>query len=175
MLVNTIALNDGSLTTIRPVQPQDAFWLYDMHGRASHESLFYRYLSSHVPSYEDVSLISQIGAEEGVALVATLQRPHKEIIGMAYYLIDDDPSRLTAQPAILIEDRYQGAGLGSFLWRLLCQQGVEGGLAAFNVDVHPTNERMLKLIQRSGFPFKTQTSFGTLEVRMELQGEMAMA
>jgi RimJ/RimL family protein N-acetyltransferase len=141
--------------------------IQEMHERLSGESLYYRYLGLNKPSIEDLQRLCSIDGGGGMALVATVEEPEKKVIAIAYYRVDPkNPS--TAEPAVLVEDSYQGRGLGKQIIFALCQKAVQKGLETFDTFIHPANYRMLSMIKGSGLNFESRYSDGLKEVRVWL-------
>ena len=92
------------------------------------------------------------------------------VVGYAYYLRTGHEQPVTAEPAILVEDRFQGQGIGSELAQNLYWHALENGVEAFEVFAHPANERIMRLIRRSGLSFESRIAYGTREMRVWLAG-----
>lgn len=90
-------------------------------------------------------------------------------MGFGYYLRDQVDQRI-AEPALIVEDRYQGHGIGLAMMRLLSLQAGRSGLHAFQAWVDPANKRVLQLIRKLDFPFQTRFVDGMMEVRIIFTG-----
>ena len=116
----------GTPVTVRPAQPSDVVLIQEMHTRLSKESLYYRYLAAHPPSPEDLQRLCFLDGGPGVAMVATVEEPQgqEKVVAMACYCVDPgDPT--TAEPAVLVEDSYQGRRLGKRIGLALCKAARE--------------------------------------------------
>jgi RimJ/RimL family protein N-acetyltransferase len=174
MVQNRIKISGGKVALVRKALPGDFSLIQEMHRRLSPASLYFRYLRSYTPTPADIQRICHLG-EAGRTLVALLEMQQPSVIGMAYYVVEDSRSGRTAEAAILVEDRYQGQGVGRFLFQRLVEQAQEQGVDEFHLYVHPANQPMLQLIQNSGHPYREFTAYGTCEVRMLLMPAMAIA
>lgn len=76
----------------------------------------------------------------------------------------------TAEVGIVVEDRYQNQGLGSYLIRLLIDYAREQGIRAFSGTVSLQNQRILRFITRSGLPAERKLYQGVWEICVDLQG-----
>ena len=169
MSAGTIPLNDGTQVVVRPVRTGDAFPLLDMHHRLSPNSVRFRYLfRSYTPTLADMQRVCQVREEEGTAFVAATSFPEETIVGLAHYVIDDKHLPVTAEFAMLVEDRFQGQGLGRRLFQRLSQQAIAQGIHALNAYVHLDNQRMMHLIRKSGFAHEEKIAYGTREVQILL-------
>ncbi len=160
----------GAPVTVRPVQPSDVVLIQEMHMRLSKESLYSRYLAAHPPSPEDLQRLCFLDGGPGVAMVATVEEPQgqEKVVAMACYGVDPgDPT--TAEPAILVEDSYQGRGLGRRMGLALCQQANQRGVEAFECFILSANHRVLRLIKGSGLHCESRSSHGLNEIRVWLK------
>jgi GNAT superfamily N-acetyltransferase len=174
MFQNQIKTADGKVALVRKVLPGDFSLIEEMHQRVSADTLYFRYLRSYTPTPADIQRICHLG-EAGRALVAHLETQPPGIIGMAHYVVEDRWSGRTAEAAILVEDCYQGQGVGRFLFQRLVEQAQEQGVYEFRLYIHPANQPMMWLIQNSGHPYREITAYDTREVRMLLMPAMAIA
>ncbi|HMN30475.1 MAG TPA: GNAT family N-acetyltransferase, partial [Caldilineaceae bacterium] len=81
--------------------------------------------------------------------------------------------RPTAEPGILVEDRFQGQGIGRRLWRQLHDQARADRIAQLRVFLAPNNQPMLRLLQGSGFAYQARAHAGLSEY-LVLLGEQAV-
>ena len=100
-------------------------------------------------------------------LVATVKETSERVVAIACYQINqNDPT--TAEPAILVEDSYQGKGLGKQLVIALCKKAIKNKIKVFAAFVDPSNLRIMRLIQNSGLPFERKYTDGMIEIRVIL-------
>ncbi len=140
-----------------------------MHQRLSAASAELRYLRPYQPTLKDSQRIYQLGKSEGATYVAVVETPGETLIGYAYYIIAPNSQPLTAEPAIVVEDRFQCQGIGRMLVEGLYQHALEQHVAAFDALIYATNDTVMRLIGRSGLPFKSQFAYGLREVRIWLE------
>jgi len=163
-------LLDRSPAIVRPVRQSDVVLIQEMHLRLSKESVYYRYLAPHAPDPEALQRLCFLGDRSGMAMVATVRESQEKVIATACYAIDpDDPT--AAEPAILVEDSYQGRGLGKRIFLALCQQAREKGLERFECFTHPANHRVLCLIRGCGLRYECRYGQGVREIRVWLKTE----
>jgi RimJ/RimL family protein N-acetyltransferase len=163
-----VTLRDGATLTVRPVRLEDVHLLWEMHRRLSTTTLYYRYLSAYAPRLTELAHICNINDETGGALVAVTGRLHKQIVAVAYYLKNEQRPD-TGEIAFLVEDRFQGRGLGHILWRQITEHGRERGMTAWEAYVHPDNAAMLRLIHKSGLPVIDQMVYDLRKMRVQLK------
>lgn len=162
-----VVLRDDTAVSLRPIQPDDVRLLWEMHRRLSNNTLFFRYLRVYTPTLTHLAQICNINDERGGALVATAGRLYKQIVAVAYY-IKGKPESNTAEAAFLVEDRFQGRGLGQVLWQQLVRHGRTRGITTFEAYVHPDNAAMLHLIRKSGLPVSEEVAYDLHEIQVQL-------
>ena len=103
-------------------------------------------------------------------LVATRRESAKEdIIAVAEYVTIQSDEGDLAEPAIVVEDRYQRRGLGTQLLKCLSAHARWHGVRAFRATVHPSNTQMLRLIERSQLPLEKRFEWGMWDITIKLQ------
>ncbi len=152
---------------IRSMKLSDIPLIASMHDRISKESIYSRYFSVNKPSMSSVVEQAHLSSYKGASYVAVLQNPPCEIIGVAYYICSsDDPG--VAEPALLIEDRFQGNGLGWAMMEQLISDAREQTISLFQSYVLMTNQRILRMLEKSGLPFERHYRDGLFEIRLSL-------
>lgn len=160
------AMKTGSIT-IRLLGRQDTWRLDALHQRLSPETIYQRYFSPRKPPQEELERVCRLNEAGGGALAAV----HDDtIVGVAYYITADGQ---TAEPAILVEDRFQRQGIGGRLANALGRLALARGLDTFSMLILSDNQAVLQLIRRSGMPVETGYSQGLREVRISLSDERA--
>lgn len=136
-------LSDGAAVLIRAVRPEDAARLERLFYRLSPKSIL-SYFFAPVPQLPQwaarlAEVASTTGAEHG-ALVALLG---EEIVGVARY---EHIGWEEAEFALLIEDGWQGRGLGKRLLGLLVTTAQRQRVTTFRAYILGENGRALRLV-----------------------------
>lgn len=126
---------------IRPIRPDDADALRAFHHRLSPDSVRRRFFGVHPDLFDrEVLRFTRLDVKNEAALVATIEG---EIIGVGRY------SRVgggdSAEVAFVVEDDYQGHGIGTELLTLLAQVAWGDGIRRFVADTLFDNRAMLDL------------------------------
>lgn len=158
--------------TIRSIQPDDAGLIYAMHQRLSPDSLYYRYLQVRKPTLDEIAAVCHLDPAKGAGFVATTQRSAEIVVGIAYYVREAHTQQPTAEPGILVEDEFQGQGIGRMLWQQMQQHAMDNRIQRLRVLFHRTNQRLARLVQSGGLPYQAQASDGLSEYLVAL-GERA--
>ncbi len=162
-------LRDGTPVVLRPMRPGDVPFVLEMHDRVSAEALYFRYLHPYHPTVEEIDRLARMEEKEGAAFVAVTQEPVERVIGVALYCIEQE-NPTVAEPAFLVEDQFQGQGVGQALAQLMVGHASENGVRAFDALVHSANRKMMRLFEQSGLPFQAKFSYGAFEVHAILPG-----
>ena len=160
-------LTTAQVVTIRPLRLEDVPSIDAMHDRLSKESLYYRYFAVNKPPLTSLQEQAHLSNSRGAAFVAVLQSPLQEIVGLAYYLFTDEDIRV-AEPALLIEDRFQGQGLGQAMMDCLVSEAQTHAVSYFQMFVLPENRRVLRILDKSGLPMERHYRDGLFEVWLYL-------
>jgi RimJ/RimL family protein N-acetyltransferase len=131
--------------TTRPVQPDDQALFCRLWPRLSPETVYRRF---HAPVHrlpaETVHRLVTVDHDRREAVVAVVGG---EVIGVARYdRLPDDAS--TAEVAVVVEDAWQGAGVGRQLLAALTDLAVRRGVRTLTASVQPDNRAALGLVRR---------------------------
>ncbi|MCE7988853.1 MAG: GNAT family N-acetyltransferase [Caldilinea sp. CFX5] len=160
---------------IRPIQHGDANYLYAMHERLSPESVYSRYLQYRKPTLAELTAVCHLDPAKGAGFVAVMQHDPSLIVGLAYYLRESNATESTAEPGILVEDRFQQQGIGRILWRQLQHHAQRSRITWLHVLFHPQNWRIQRLVQGAGFPYQVKFNGGLSEYLVSLGERSASA
>jgi RimJ/RimL family protein N-acetyltransferase len=147
-LVREIVGPDGTRLRVRPIPPDDADRLVALHGRLSVQTIYQRFFSvlRRLPT-DWARYLARVDYERRLALVVERDlRDGLELVGVARYEPTGEPDR--AEVAFVIEDCWQGQGLGTALFGDLLAAAEARGIHVFTADVLADNTRMLDLIAR---------------------------
>ncbi len=170
-----VTLRDGTPVTIRAIRPDDAPRLQALHARLSAESIFLRFLGQlKTLPLEEAQRLAHVDYEKSMALVATPGQDGEEpIIGVARYAASNQAEPDAAEAAIVVDDAFQGRGLGSLLLDRLVKYARAHGIRYFLATVYHSNAEIMRFIQRSGLPSEKRREAGVWEVRVRLDTEPA--
>ncbi len=165
--VQPLTLSDGSVIPSRFIRPSDAEALQRFHRRLSENSIYSRHFGF-VPELSDAQAhyFTNVDGVDRCAVVALdPERPH-EIVAVVRY--DRDPNGKTAEYAALVEDRWQGRGVGVGLTRSLIHYARQNGIRNLYALVLAGNVRMIRLLHSLGLPTTTRFVDGTDRVEVTL-------
>lgn len=140
-----LLLTDGTEVLVRPGHADDVEGVQLMHDRCSAESRRLRYFTS-IPRLPRAALERLLVPRAGVTLVAV--RPDGGIAAVGSLLHTQEPG--SGELALLVEDAWQGRGLGTAMLRRLGSLAQARGMAELRAHVLPGNRRMLGVFDRAG-------------------------
>lgn len=154
-LVNESQLPDGTNLTIRPIRPEDAEMTQAFVRQLSEESRYFRFMQAvQELSAEVLVRLTQIDYDRELALIATTTQYHEEIeLGVARYFTLADGE--TGEFTLVVDDRWQGKGIGTRLLAALTEAARSRGLRRLLGEILPHNHRMLELMHTLGFQCET--------------------
>ncbi len=158
---------------LRPIAPTDELLMVQFHQALSEETIYSRY-------FEHMTLETRVrhdrlariclNSEDSFALVAaslgTSRRP-AAIFAVGRLSRTDDP--LAADFALLVNDKFQGRGIGSALMKSLMKLARTCGFARLTGEVLVANHEMLYVCRQFGFSLHTLSDDGLVQVSLDLK------
>jgi GNAT superfamily N-acetyltransferase len=143
-----VTLKDGTALRLRPIRPEDAPRLIEFYNRLSRHTAYQRFFNVMKRLPPDwATMLAGVDYRRRLALVAERgPAGAPEIEAVARYEPTDDPG--IAEVAFVVQDGYQGRGLGVLLLRHLLEAGEARGIRRFRAYVLADNRRMLDLLNR---------------------------
>ena len=158
-----VVLRNGASLRLRPIRPDDAPRLMALCHRLSPRTVYQRFLSPRRLRPEEAYAFANVNYRERMALVAevdTGQEP--DLIGVARYGIAKEAA--VADIGLVIEDGWQGLGLGPILLKEILHAGAQRGIRHFRADVLTENRRALRLLARYTHIAQSSTSDGVTSI-----------
>jgi RimJ/RimL family protein N-acetyltransferase len=145
-LEREIALADGARVVLRPIRPDDESLLVDLYDRLSRDSRYQRFFSVMRRLPPDwAHFLANVDYRRRFAYVLELRGPAPpRIIGVGRYEPTDADG--VAEVAFVVQDEWQGRGLGTLLFNELLAAAAANGIRRFRAWVLGENRRMLGLI-----------------------------
>ena len=162
-----VLLTDGSQVVLRHATAADEPLVAALHARCSPHTRALRLLtpSPRLAPAELRALVVADGPDSAAVLALTADGG--SAAGLANLRPVGDGS---AEIGVLVEDSWQGRGVGTALTRRLVELALDGGLAEFTAVLPGDNQRITRLLRRAGLRPQARMTDGMLHVRAGLTG-----
>lgn len=158
-----VTLRDGSRASLRPIRPEDEEALSALYARLSPETAYQRFFTVMRRLPPDwARILARVDYDRRMALVAV--DPAGVLVGVARYTCDGEAGE--AEIAVVVQDAWQGRGLGTVLLRELVRYAVGRGVHRFCAYVLADNGRMLRLFDRLMRVVERHTEQGVTFLRL---------
>jgi RimJ/RimL family protein N-acetyltransferase len=163
-----LTLTDGRCVPVREVRPGDAAALRRLVGRSSERTLFLRFFGPvrEIPESK-ARHFAEVDGDDRFALVALDPDDPEEVVGVVRYDREESGSD-EAEYAALVEDRFQGRGLGLGLTRKLIDAARERNVERLSAMVMQENTGMMNLLRSLGLPERAWREDGVRRIEVEL-------
>jgi RimJ/RimL family protein N-acetyltransferase len=163
-----LTLRDGVCVAVREIRAEDAEALRRLVGRSSERSIELRFFGPMKElSEEKARRFAEVDGQDRFALVALDPEDEEEIVAVVRY--ERERGTDGAEYAVLVEDRFQGRGLGIGLTRRLIEAAQERGIKCLHALVLRENGRMLRLLRSLEFPERKRWENGLEHIEIDLR------
>ena len=168
-LARTWTLASGEVLLLRPVRHDDGEREEAFVRGLSRESGYQRMLSAIKITPEWIERMTHIDYRCHMAFAVTAAKDGVErFVGVGRYVVD--PTKPTAEFALVIADARQGQGLGRRLLEVLLEHAQEAGVHELEGIVLAINRAMLSLARSLGFTASAEPDDATvMRIRRNLQ------
>jgi RimJ/RimL family protein N-acetyltransferase len=163
-----LTLRDGVCVPVREIRAEDAQALRRLVGRSSERSIELRFFGPMQElSEEKARRFAEVDGKDRFALVALDPEDEDELVAVVRY--EREGNTDGAEYAALVEDRFQGRGLGIGLTRRLIEAAKERGIGRLHALVLRENSRMLRLLRSLEFPERKRWENGLEHIEIDLR------
>ncbi len=160
-----VLLADGTTAHVRAITPDDEPAIVALYARLSPETIVLRYFGPH-PRMSPKELEGLLHPD-GVDVVVLIAEVHDMIVAIAQYY--REPGRDDAEVAFLVDDSYQGHGIGTILLEHLASEARRHGIRQFAADTLTENHKMLHVLAEAGFVRQYQRSAEVMKVVLDIE------
>ena len=162
-----LALRDGTCVPVREIRASDAPALRRLVRRSSPLSVELRFFGPMKQLSEaQARRFAEVDGRERFALVGLDPEDPEEVVAVVRYEREADTDG--AEYAALVEDRFQGKGLGIGLTRRLIESARERGIERLHALVMNENSGMLRLLRDLGLPERERWRDGARLIEIDL-------
>jgi GNAT superfamily N-acetyltransferase len=163
-------LRDGTLVTLRLIQPTDKDELARAMRAMSPESRYRRFFTTAAePTPELLRYLTEVDGHDHLAIVAGIEsldlKTERGVSVARFVRFPDEPE--VAEAAVAVVDDMQGKGLGTLLLSVLARAARERGIQRFRGEVLATNEPMRCLLEQIGATMRPADA-GTMVFEVDL-------
>lgn len=164
-----LQLHDSMSLKVREVRPSDAGALQRLVGRLSERTTYLRYFGPLKELAEKKARhFAEVDGYDRFALVALDPEDENEIVAVVRFDREPEKSGDQAEYAALVEDRFQGRGLGIGLTWMVIDAAKERGIKRLYALVLSENGRMLGLLRALELPEKLYWEDGANRIEIDL-------
>jgi GNAT superfamily N-acetyltransferase len=170
-LIRCLSLRNGATVLVRPIRAGDAPAVQAFFRGLSAYTRYLRFFIT-LPELTPALLahIVDVDYRRRMTLAAFARADDdRRLIGIAQYVVAAEAQPFQADAALVLDDRWQGRGLGRLLLLLLADAAGDTGVVEFGADVLAENRAMLSLARASGFavePHADGAMFRRLRMRL---------
>lgn len=174
-LACTVVLKDGASARVRPIRPDDEPRLVDLYERLSRHTAYQRFFTvmRRLPN-DWYHFFANVDYVRRLALVAERETVAGfQLIGVGRYEPSEEPD--AAEVALVVEDGWQGRGLGALLLEAVLAAAEARGIRRFRAYVLADNHRMLRLLATRTLVEERKTEEGVTGLRFRRGAADAIA
>ena len=160
-----VPIKGGATVWIRLARPEDADAVAAMHERCSPQSRYLRYLSG-ANEWRDISLRRLSGGHRGATLVVMSEEG--AIVGLGNVFPAEPDDGHGAEIAVIVEDAYQGRGIGSRLLRHMLELAERIGFQEVVAIVLAQNTTMLRVLEATRLEWTRELEEAVVTMRAPL-------
>jgi len=167
---STQTFKGGVSVRFRAMKPSDEEAMRRFFYRCSSETIFYRFFYSiKTMSHDKMQEYVNVDYNREVSVVGLAEIDGIEKIIAEARLVRDEDSRY-GEVAFLIDQTFQGIGVGTYLMELLIRLAREQGLAGVSADVLSDNLPMVKVFEKSRLPLESSLNNGVYQMKINFLG-----
>ena len=160
----TRTFKDGVTVHFRAIKPSDEGEMRRLFYRFSDKAVFYRYFTPiKVMPHTKMQEYVNVDYRNCMSVVGIIEEGGIErIISEGRFVLNQD--RQFADTAFIVDEKYHGRGIASFLLSMLLNLAREQGIKGFTADVLADNKAMLKVYEKSCYPIKALVEYGVYHI-----------
>jgi acyl-CoA hydrolase len=164
-------LRDGTRVTLRAVRPTDEALMKEMFYTCSDRTIYDRYFGyvKSMPHARLQTIVNVDYVNELTVVCVASEGGRERLAGAGSYLLNRASNM--GDVAFLVQDNYQGRGVGTLLLRHLMKIARAAGVRGFTADVFAHNQPMLRVFHHSGCELKSTLEDNIYHIEFLLDGQ----
>jgi len=161
----------GTIVRFRAILPSDEEEMRRLFYRFSDKAVYYRYFSPiKTMPHAKMQQYVNVDFRETLSIVGLIgDTGEGPIIAEARFV--KHPGKPYGDVAFVVDEKYQGIGIASYLYAKLIRLAKERGLQGFTADVLTSNKSMMKVFEKGGQVVKANLSCGVYELMISFSPE----
>ena len=152
---------DGDTTVrFRAIKPSDEEEMRRLFYRFSDKAIYYRYFTPiKTMPHEKMQAYVNVDYRDVLSVVGLVGPPGQgRIIAEARFARHREKPYVDV--AFVVDEAYQGKGIATYLFRMLVRLARQRGARGMTADVLATNQAMIKVLEKSGYPVRSRFEDG---------------
>ncbi|MFQ6125804.1 MAG: GNAT family N-acetyltransferase [Candidatus Heimdallarchaeota archaeon] len=172
----TLPLDSGITIHFRPVRPDDESAVKEFFYAISPESRYLRFMRPlRIMSQRQIQEFANIDYGEHMTIIGVIQEEEtarEKVIAMGnYYVLPESelfvlPTGNLAEVSLLVLDKFQNQGIGTFLLEFLGQIAQSFGIRGFVAEILFENTKVLHVIEKTNLKVTRKVGEGIYQVQM---------
>jgi len=159
----------GLKVRFRAIKPSDEEAMRRLFYRFSNQTVMRRFLFpiSTMPHNKMQEYVN-VDYSHMMSVVALVRKSGQEtIVAEARYAKDEQSA--IGDLAFVVDEEYQGIGIGSYLYEMLIRLARDRGLKGFTAEVLQTNQNMMKVFEKGQLPVNARVENGLLRLSISFE------
>ncbi len=155
----------------RAIKPSDEEAMRRLFYRFSNTAIYRRFLFpiSTMP-HDKIQEYVNVDYSQVMSVVALAGEPDQETIIAEARFAKDDQSAY-AELAFIVDEKYQGRGIATYLYKMLIRLAKERGLKGFTAEVLHANKEMMKIFEKGDLPIDARLENGLYRLTVPFDAE----
>jgi acyl-CoA hydrolase/ribosomal protein S18 acetylase RimI-like enzyme len=168
-------LRNGLKIRFRAIKPSDEDAMRHLFYRFSDETVLRRFFFPITTMPHDkMQEYVNIDYSRELSIVALVDEADKEeIIAEARYTKNEQSGY--GDVAFVVDEKYQGLGLGTYLYLMLVRLAEERGLKGFTAEILETNTGMIKVFEKGRLPMDARVQEGIYRLKITFKDSLSQA
>ncbi len=165
----------GLKVRLRAIKPSDEEAMRRLFYRFSNTAIFRRFLFpiSTMP-HDKVQEYVNVDYSRVMSVVALAGEPDEETIIAEARFAKDDQSAF-GELAFIVDEKYQGRGIATYLYKMLIRLAKERGLKGFTAEVLHANKDMMKVFEKGDLSIDARLENGLYTLTIPFDAESTIA
>jgi acyl-CoA hydrolase len=162
---------NGTTVRFRALKPSDEEEMRRLFYRFSDKAIYYRYFTP-VKTMPHARMQAYVNVDyrDVLSVVGLVGPPGRgRIIAEARFA--RHPDKPYVDVAFVVDENYQGLGIATYLYRMLARLARQRGARGMTADVLASNQTMLKVFEKGGYPVRSRLEGGAYALTIALDKE----